>query len=321
MGAGLSGHGYPRTQVVVRMLSRRARALALVLATTSAALVRAQHATEPTLFAPGAVSTAAPEFSLALWNDGASALFVRASDARDRFTLLAAELDRGRWRLTPPPPTLTAAAYIDPFITADGRRLCLTSARSDVVDDPPHADFDLWLATRRGAGWSEPARLSMVVNSTKSEVYCSLSAEGDLYFASDRDGPMRVFVAESDGRGGWRHARQLPLRVAADVAAINPLISASGRVLVFAAALPDTLGGLDLYVAERQGEASDWSVPRNLGSAVNSAYADFAPAWGPGERDLYFTSERPGLAPARTDGRRPPGDIYRVPTAPLRLSW
>jgi Tol biopolymer transport system component len=149
------------------------------------------------------------------------------------------------------------------------------------------------------------------VNSTKNDVFCSTTARGDLYFASDRDGPMAIFVAEPDGRGSWSSARRVALDLPEGAAAINPLVDAKGDRLIFAATLPDFIGALDLYISERR--AGQWSTPRNLGKDVNSAFADFAPAWGPGERELYFTSERPGLAPARVDGSRPPGDIYRLP--------
>ena len=52
---------------------------------------------------------------------------------------------------------------------------------------------------------------------------------------------------------------------------------------------------------------------------VNSPFADFAPAFSPDGRYLFFTSERPGIVPAQASGR-PPGDIYQIDVAALGLA-
>lgn len=270
----------------------------------------------PRVFGEGVVSTPAPEFAITFSPDGLLALFNRATDDRTRFDILAARHDGTRWVARPVEPVLGDASYVDPFITPSGRRLFVSSNRGGEAQGSPRGDFDLWVLDLDGGTWSAPKRLGPAVNSSKNDVFCSLTARGDLYFASDRDGAMAIFVAESDGRGSWFPARRIALDLPDGAAAINPLIDAVGTRLTFAATLPDTMGGLDLYASERR--AGTWSTPRNLGAAVNSTYADFAPAWGPGERELYFTSERPGVAPARIDGSRPPGDIYRVPR---RVIW
>ena len=85
--------------------------------------------------------------------------------------------------------------------------------------------------------------------------------------------------------------------------------STSARI---ARAAPPAGGTPDLYVSCRA--ADTWSAPRAL-DAANSPFADFAPNVDTSETFLSFTSERPGVVPARPAGERPPGDIYRMPLA------
>jgi Tol biopolymer transport system component len=301
------------------MPARRVVRSILVAALTVVAVASASQPAvgPPQVFGEGIVSTPAPEFAITFSPDGRLALFNRATDDRTRFDLFAARDDGTRWVPRPVEMAVRGASYLDPFITANGRRLFVSSNRGDGAPGSTRGDFDLWVLDMDRDSWSAPTRLGPTVNSSKNDVFCSLTARGDLYFASDRDGAMAIFVAEPDGRGSWSPARRVALDIPQGTAVSNPLIDAKGDRLIFAATLPDTAGGLDLYSSERR--TGTWSRPRNLGAAVNSTYADFAPAWGPGERELFFTSERPGLAPARADASRPPGDIYRASRQALWL--
>jgi Tol biopolymer transport system component len=76
-------------------------------------------------------------------------------------------------------------------------------------------------------------------------------------------------------------------------------------------------GGADLYASRAHGGA--WSAARNLGPAINSPFADFAPAFSPDGKYLFFTSERPGIVPTPESGARPPGDLYQIEVAALGI--
>ena len=88
----------------------------------------------------------------------------------------------------------------------------------------------------------------------------------------------------------------------------NPAIAPSGRFAVFVRAPAG--GAAELHASCRSGDG--WAEPRPLAPAVNSPFADFAPSIDAGERFLYFTSERPGVAGPVPAGTRPPGDLYRI---------
>jgi Tol biopolymer transport system component len=72
-----------------------------------------------------------------------------------------------------------------------------------------------------------------------------------------------------------------------------PIQSADGQSLFIASNRPGTLGGQDLWVADRVFKDGPWGTPVNLGEPINGPYNDFCPLPAPGHH-LFFVSERPG---------------------------
>jgi chitodextrinase len=70
-----------------------------------------------------------------------------------------------------------------------------------------------------------------------------------------------------------------------------PFISADGKMLFFSSDMEGGFGKYDIYVCENVD--GKWTKPVNLGSTVNSAYAEIHPFLHSTGR-LYFSSDRPG---------------------------
>ncbi len=125
---------------------------------------------------------------------------------------------------------------------------------------------DLFYCTRqKGHNWTDPLNLGKEVNTGGDETYPCFSSEGRLFFASD----------SLHGFG------------MTDIFAVDLKISEKE---VFDGKRMNT----ELQV--------DWSLPRNVGAKINSAYDDFAIVWNPGEHrnSGYFTSNRPDSAQIAT---------------------
>ena len=256
------------------------------------------------VFEPAVVSTRLPEFSITFTPDGRSLYFGRASADRATLTIMMADKVDGRWTNTRVAPFSGRYRDVDPFVTPDGRRLYFSSDRPRL--GATSRGLHTWFVERTAKGWSEPIDPGEPLNSDSLDVFVSVSRAGVLLFSSRRDGHLRVYSTRFD-RGKWEAPR--PIRFGAITeGASNPMISPSGRFVVLVMDQPGQ--GSDLFVSCRS--ASGWSEPRRLSEAVNSRYADFAPALDPGESMLYFTSERPGVVAAQPDSVRPPGDIYQI---------
>lgn len=97
----------------------------------------------------------------------------------------------GTW--TEPRLAVFSSDYDDAgaFYSRTGDTLCFHSLRPSKERGVPK-DADIWYVTRKGVNWSEPVRLGHPVNTVYSDLGGVVTADGTLYFSSDRP----------EGRGG-----------------------------------------------------------------------------------------------------------------------
>ena len=73
----------------------------------------------------------------------------------------------------------------------------------------------------------------------------------------------------------------------------HPFLNPDGSKLYFSSDMPGTLGGMDIWVSQRNGD--QWSAPENLGKNVNTTGNEVYPTVG-GDGTIYFSSNGlPGI--------------------------
>lgn len=75
---------------------------------------------------------------------------------------------------------------------------------------------------------------------------------------------------------------------------LTPALSKDGLSLYFSSNRPDGSGLNDLWVAQRTSASSEWGLPTNLGSIINSAANEASPHLSRDQHYLFFTSNGPG---------------------------
>jgi len=88
----------------------------------------------------------------------------------------------------------------EPCIAPDGRRMFFTAILPP--GDKPW-DSDLYCVERTGAGWGRPRLLPAPVNTAASEWHASVTNDGVLYFASEREGGASCGRHFPRRTGGW----------------------------------------------------------------------------------------------------------------------
>lgn len=266
----------------------------------------------PEIFGPGTVSTRAREFATSFSRDGRTVYVNLVED--DRIYLVRCHADGDTWTAQERVP-FSDGSYpvVDPFVSFDGSRLYFSS------NGPPGAktdDYGLWYVERSAGEWAgDPHRIHSV-ESPGSDVFCTLTSTGVLYFSSRAEGKPRVLMAARPKGDAWHAPQPVDLGLG-DASVGNPLIAPDESFLIFTADLPGGFGAVDLYMSRRKQDGS-WGKPVLLPEPINSKWRDFAPALSPDGRALFFTSERPGMVPEEVEGRRP-GDIYWVRFSALEL--
>ncbi|AHJ98766.1 OmpA family protein [Hymenobacter swuensis] len=138
------------------------------------------------------------------------------------------------------------------------------------------------------------------INSPREDYGPTLNADADLLiFSSKRKMRGLHSVIDEDlytarrENGVWTEAEPLPKPINSAYNEGSACISKDGKTLFFARCeCPTCHGNCDLYTASFQD--GKWTMPKSLGTGVNSTAWDSQPTLSPGEDTLYFASDRLG---------------------------
>jgi outer membrane protein OmpA-like peptidoglycan-associated protein len=148
----------------------------------------------------------------------------------------------------------------------------------------------------------EPVNLGESVNDRADEYINAIRLDDSLMFFTRRfEQPgfefhgryNENFFVSTRSTAGWQKAAQLQLNwpQTDNMGALT--ISADGRTMFFAACgWPDGYGSCDIYTS-RFSEGS-WSLPKNLGSHINSSNWESQPSVSADGRELFFVRRRSG---------------------------
>lgn len=197
----------------------------------------------------------------------------------------------------------------DPFVSPDGRRVYFASVRPV---GPPRRDFDLYVVERTAEGWGRAKNLGAGINSPEDDLYPSVTADGTLYFGSERSGTWKIYRSRLQADGNYAAPEELPTPVNTPGNwNFNPFISADGRTLVFTSLnRPGDKGKGDIWFA-RLDAAGNVVEARNIGPVVNTSEEEFHPTLSHDGRALFFIR--------RGSGSGANADVYWVSTDALGL--
>jgi hypothetical protein len=209
-----------------------------------------------------------------------------------------------------------------PSISTDGLELYFTSFRSG-----GSGRADIWVTKRttKSDPWGAAENLGSPVNNIADEVTPSLSADGlELYFTLVESGitgsePQRSFCVTKRQSidAPWGVPEKLGQMFNNQPCQWNPAISGDGRLLFYCdywdcSVNQDGLVDTDLWLAMRASKDTDWGEPLNLGSPVNTPFAEDSPMISPDGSTLYFSSDS-GYVPEGWDNY----DLWQAPILPV----
>jgi len=285
---------------------------------------------EPTIFAPGVISTGDYESHPAFTPDGSTLYFLKNSPAFDFWTIFVSHYAQGHWSTPQLAPFSGQYKDADPFITADGKHFFFISDRP--VAGKAHRDLDIWTMDWIDDRWSEPRNLGAPVNSEGQEWYPTVAADGTLYFGSDRPGgkgKTDLYRARLiDGK--YTQPENLGDAINSAQDEYEPYISPDQSFVIFMGDNREGRGDSDIFVSYQCHGA--WTKAASLGGGVNSAANEYSPKITPNGKIFFWTSTRSMMktlsqAPFDTSAYleriRGPGnglgDIYQIDIGALGL--
>jgi Tol biopolymer transport system component len=161
----------------------------------------------PEIFAPGIVSTTHQEHSsLSICPNGREMWWSRWHLPHDNEkypqVIMYIKVENGHW--SRPKVAPFSGKYRDggPAFSPDGNKIFFYSRRPLKEGTDEMHDNDIWYVKRIKDGWSQPKNLGSTVNSPNVEATPCLSANGNMYFSSNRikyddpTGNPDIFVSE-----------------------------------------------------------------------------------------------------------------------------
>ncbi|MEM6319572.1 MAG: hypothetical protein AAF960_18005 [Bacteroidota bacterium] len=107
---------------------------------------------------------------------------------------------------------------------------------------------------------------------------------------SDRRLTLKLVSATLSDQNAWVKGADLPFN-SNEFETTHPALSADGQTLYFASDRPGSIGGMDIWMAKKQGDT--WGIPTNLGAPINTTDNELFPSIGQNGA-LYYSSNKPG---------------------------
>jgi len=257
----------------------------------------------PELFAPGIISTPGRSVShLAFSPDGTECYFTVFDGAWANGRILFTRYQNGAWTPQAPVTFADGQQQFEPLFSRDGNRLYFGVAT--------RTGTEFWMVQRasRDREWSDPQSLPAPLNSPKNQWCLAQTADGTMYFASNRDGGHGAndIYRTVSKPGQPLQVENLGAPVNSEFNEVDPGISPDGHTLVFSSSnRPGVTDASDLFICFDDGHGG-WTTPVNMGKEFNTPGYQGAATFSQDGRVLFF---------ARFDGKH--GDVYWVSTGAL----
>ncbi len=247
---------------------------------------------KPEIFAPGIVSTGYDECMAFSTPDGKELYFWLYGSPHS--VILFMKEEKGRWtkpQVAPFSGKYSAKCSLSP----DGNKIIISMGSPLDGKGEPKDNWQIWIAERTDAGWSEPKNLGPPVNSENySAAYPTLSTNGNLYFYSrNRKGGMGkgdIWMSKFID-GYYTKLENLGNSINTEFAEADPFIAPNESYLIFGSDRPGGYGNADIYISFRRKDGS-WTKAKNMGEKINTTTDEICPIVTPDGKYFFFSSNR-----------------------------
>lgn len=231
------------------------------------------------------------DFSIS--KNGKEAYFTIQSPNQDISQIVGVK--NGKWRKPKLLSFCDEYSYLEPFLSADEKRLYFASNRPKNDSIKTKSDYDIWYVERKDfkSDWSTPINLGPSVNSENDEFYPSLADNNNLYFTMDAKsglGKDDIYFCRWDGKN-YVAPVLLNTNINSDGYEFNAFIAKDESFLIYTKyGTNDGFGSGDLYLA-RKDKNGEWVPAINMGNSINTPFMEYCPFYDSNTNTLYFTRE------------------------------
>ena len=203
----------------------------------------------------------------------------------------------------------TTEPEVLPVIIPDGNTLYFTTRHL-------YTGEDVMSTSLVHGKWTDAAMRPPPIRTINSESVTGISPDGNrlLLFGNYPGGMLRgnIYYSDKNADGSWSEVKPFPAPINSDYFDGDGKMTSDGKAILFVSDRPGGVGGYhpkvsindpdpqpfhgsnwgntDIYVSLKQPDGS-WGQAINLGTTINTPYAERAPFLHPDGKTLYFSSE------------------------------
>jgi len=182
----------------------------------------------------------------------------------------------------------------DPMLTPDEQKLFFISQMPNKKDDDTQ-DHDIYYANRTKDGWSEPINIGSPISLPDvSEYYIAFTAEGHMYFSSERDAryqrDFNIYRSELKN-GKYQEPEMLPSDINTGNYEADVYVAPDESYIIFASSRRSGYGQVDLFISQKTADG-EWGKSRNLGEIINTPGPEYCPFVSHDGKYLFYTSNQ-----------------------------
>lgn len=248
------------------------------------------------LFAKGTISSDSLEHSAPAFSPDGNTVVWTVIYNRGHAFLLEMRRKNNTWtRPANPSFADTSADDFYPSFSKDGKTLYFSSRREVPDGYTKGQGIRIWSVQRKGDEWGTATPIDTTVS--KGDDYAhSITSDGTFYFSVRRQGGREFDIVYSRKRGGkYQKPEKLPYNINTTKYEDGPFIAPDESYLIFESdRLQGIDGSIDLYITFRNSNGQ-WTTPKNMGSKLNSGFAERFARVSPDGKYLFFGSTRTGI--------------------------
>ncbi|MGC1244540.1 MAG: hypothetical protein WA874_23330 [Chryseosolibacter sp.] len=179
-----------------------------------------------------------------------------------------------------------------PLLSPDGRQLFFTRALYAGNAGGKFSGLDVWYSDVSGDTWKNSSNtLPGDINNDGHNAIIGISQDGNTrYFMSaSPNEKMNGIYAAKRINNYWSRPQFVPVPGIDNQGFLGVYITPDAEVMLFSMKAPDSNGEEDLYFSVRS-SSGQWSVPRNMGSTINTKGFEISPFLSADKKRLYFAS-------------------------------
>lgn len=182
------------------------------------------------------------------------------------------------------------------LINADASMLIFTSRRNNSTGgktDPETGSYfeDLYVSYRKSGKWSTAVNMGAPINTEEHDATSGLSPDGTtlyIYEFKEKDGGD-IYESKLNG-SNWSKPEHMNKNINSKAHESTVSESFDGKLLYFISDKEGGIGNRDIYVSAKDLKG-EWGVATNLGSTLNTKYAEEGIFIHPDGKSMYFSSK------------------------------